>query len=71
MWTSNSVIAWLIAGVGLATDHLGPPPRGRAPGWSAGLVVARRPAGHTEEHRRPVVQRDAIDAEGGRVSGER
>jgi len=42
MWNSNSVMAWLIARAGLATDHLGPPLRGRAPGWSAGLAVARR-----------------------------
>jgi hypothetical protein len=42
MWNSNSVIAWLIATTGLATDVLRPPPRGRAPGWFAGLEVARR-----------------------------
>jgi hypothetical protein len=42
MWNSNSVIAWLVASVGLPTDHLRPPPRGRAPGWLAGLEVARR-----------------------------
>ena len=44
MWNSNSVTAWLIAGAGLPTDHVGPPPRGRAPGWDAGLEVARRDA---------------------------
>ncbi|MDX6689470.1 MAG: hypothetical protein QOF55_365 [Thermoleophilaceae bacterium] len=42
MWNSNSMIAWLIATAGLPTDQLRPPPRGRAPGWSAGLEVARR-----------------------------
>jgi hypothetical protein len=42
MWNSNSVIAWLIATAGLSTDRLRPPPRGRAPGWFAGLEVARR-----------------------------
>jgi hypothetical protein len=42
MWNSNSVIAWLIAGAGLSTDALGPPERGRAPGWDAGLELARR-----------------------------
>ena len=42
MWNSNSVIAWLIATAGLPTALLRPPPRGRAPGWLAGLVVARR-----------------------------
>ena len=43
MWNSNSMIAWLIATAGLPTDLLRPPPRGRAPGWDAGLEVARRP----------------------------
>jgi hypothetical protein len=42
MWNSNSVTAWLIAAAGLPTDRLQPPPRGRAPGWHAGLEVARR-----------------------------
>jgi len=42
MWNSNSMIAWLIFSAGLATDRLRPPPRGRAPGWDAGLDVARR-----------------------------
>jgi hypothetical protein len=42
MWNSNSMIAWLIAAAGLPTDLLRPPSRGRAPGWHAGLEVARR-----------------------------
>lgn len=42
MWNSNSVIAWLIATAGLPTDELRPPAGGRAPGWDAGLAVARR-----------------------------
>ena len=42
MWNSNSVIAWLVARAGIATDPLGPPPDGRAPGWDAGVVVAQR-----------------------------
>jgi hypothetical protein len=45
MWNSNSMIAWLIASADLSTGHLRPPPRGRAPGWDAGLVVARRTRG--------------------------
>jgi hypothetical protein len=44
MWNSNSMIAWLIAGAGLPTDALRPPPNGRAPGWDAGLEVAGRRA---------------------------
>jgi hypothetical protein len=50
MWNSNSVIAWLIAAAGIATDDLRPPPGGRAPGWQAGLVVARR-GGYDRERR--------------------
>ncbi len=42
MWNSNSVAAWLIATAGLPTALIQPPLRGRAPGWSAGLEVARR-----------------------------
>jgi len=42
MWNSNSLVSWLLAGAGVDTDQLQPPPGGRAPGWDAGLVVARR-----------------------------
>ena len=42
MWNSNSVISWLLESTGLPTASLAPPERGRAPGWDAGLVVARR-----------------------------
>ena len=42
MWNSNSVIAWLIARSGIDTESIHPPTAGRAPGWQAGLVVARR-----------------------------
>jgi hypothetical protein len=41
-WNSNSLIGWLIAKAGLSTDELHPPLNGRAPGWNAGLEVARR-----------------------------
>jgi hypothetical protein len=44
MWNSNSVIAWLIAAAGIPTEAIEPPPGGRAPGWRAGVVVARRAA---------------------------
>ena len=44
MWNSNSITAWLIARSGLAVDRVELPARGRAPGWTAGLVVARRQA---------------------------
>jgi hypothetical protein len=42
MWNWNSMIAWLITRSGLDAADLKPPPGGRAPGWDAGLVVARR-----------------------------
>jgi hypothetical protein len=42
MWNSNSMIAWLVSAAGLPTGRLRPPGNGRAPGWHAGLEVARR-----------------------------
>jgi hypothetical protein len=42
MWNSNSLISWLIARSGLDVELIQPPVRGRAPGWRAGIVVARR-----------------------------
>jgi hypothetical protein len=42
MWNSNSFIAWLLERSGLDTESIHPPAGGRAPGWQAGLVVARR-----------------------------
>ena len=44
MWNSNSLTSWLLAGSGHDTEDPAtqPPARGRAPGWSAGLVVAHR-----------------------------
>ena len=42
MWNSNSMIAWLLATAGLPADRLRLPAHGRAPGWGAGLEVARR-----------------------------
>jgi len=44
MWNSNSIVAWLLARAGLGAEAIRPPAGGRAPGWRAGLVVARRPA---------------------------
>ncbi len=42
MWNSNSVIAWLLTRGGLDIEAILPPAGGRAPGWDAGVVVARR-----------------------------
>ena len=43
MWNSNSLISWLIARCGLDVESIQPPAGGRAPGWQAGIAVARRP----------------------------
>ena len=42
MWNSNSVTSWLLAMSGVPTGSIGLPEHGRAPGWRAGLVLARR-----------------------------
>ncbi len=42
MWNSNAIIAWVIACSGLDADAIRPPVGGRAPGWRAGLVAAKR-----------------------------
>ena len=42
MWNSNSVISWLLARSGLDVESIRPPRGGRAPGWRAGIVIARR-----------------------------
>lgn len=42
MWNSNSVTSWLLAVAGVDAASLAPPMDGRAPGWTAGVVVAER-----------------------------
>lgn len=42
MWNSNSFVAWLLTRAGIDVSALRPPPGGRAPGWSAGVVAAER-----------------------------
>lgn len=42
MWNSNSVISWLVKRAELAAEAVRPPRGGRAPGWRAGITVARR-----------------------------
>ena len=42
MWNSNSVVSWVLQRADLIEAVGGPPTGGRAPGWSAGVVVARR-----------------------------
>jgi hypothetical protein len=42
MWNSNSLISWLVVRSGLDIDSIHLPTGGRAPGWRAGIAVARR-----------------------------
>ena len=42
MWNSNSVLSWVLTRSGIDTTELNPPSGGRAPGWSAGRIVALR-----------------------------
>ena len=42
MWNSNSTISWILARAGVDVDSVRPPAGGRAPGWKAGIAVARR-----------------------------
>lgn len=42
MWNSNSLISWLLVHAGLDAESIRAPSGGRAPGWQAGVVVARR-----------------------------
>lgn len=44
MWNSNSLAAWLLERSGVDAAAVTPPRPGRAPGWRAGIVVARRPS---------------------------
>jgi hypothetical protein len=45
MWNSNSLASWLIARSGIDVEAIDPPQGGRAPGWRAGIVIARRQQG--------------------------
>jgi hypothetical protein len=42
MWNSNSFVSWLLVRSGFDASEIHPPAGGRAPGWHAGLVLARR-----------------------------
>jgi hypothetical protein len=50
MWNSNSLISWLLARSGHDLTTVSPPAGGRAPGWSAGLVVAMREESTNKAH---------------------
>jgi hypothetical protein len=42
MWNSNSTISWLLARGGFDVESIPLPRGGRAPGWKAGITIARR-----------------------------
>jgi hypothetical protein len=42
MWNSNSLVSWLLTRTGIDADGIELPAGGRAPGWHAGIAVARR-----------------------------
>jgi hypothetical protein len=42
MWNSNSIISWLLARAGIDAAKIQLPPRGRSPGWHAGIIIAGR-----------------------------
>jgi hypothetical protein len=44
MWNSNSLISWLLVSAGIEIDRIPLPVGGRAPGWDAGIAVAKRAA---------------------------
>jgi hypothetical protein len=44
MWSCNSVISWVLTRAGVNIEEISPPPRGRAPGWNAGIAIATRHA---------------------------
>jgi hypothetical protein len=43
MWTSDSVVSWLLVRAGLDLTRVQPPAGGRAPGWGAGIEDAHSP----------------------------
>ncbi len=42
MWNSNSFVSWLLARAGVDAAAIEPPTGGRAPGWDAGIALARQ-----------------------------
>ena len=49
MWNSNSLVSWLLGRSGHDLTTVRPPAGGRAPGWTAGMVVAARQTTADEE----------------------
>jgi hypothetical protein len=55
LWSCNSITSWILTAAGVDVDAIVPPPHGRAPGWRAGITVARRDvsAARSIHRRRP------------------
>jgi hypothetical protein len=68
MWSCNSVISWALTRAGIATEAVPLPRCGRAPGWDAGIEVARRAA---TADREPSSGRPSVRSDGRRRFGER
>ncbi len=62
MWNSNSTISWLIARSGLDVESIALPRDGRAPGWQAGIVIARRQQAEAAQSRPPATALRDINA---------
>jgi hypothetical protein len=60
MWNSNSLTSWLITRSGLHGESIQPPAGGRAPGWDAGLVVARRQEARADPLARETLPTNAL-----------
>jgi hypothetical protein len=69
MWNSNSLISWLLARSGHDMTAVRPPEGGRAPGWSAGLVVAARQASAPPENGASKMQETGLRGAGREPSG--
>jgi hypothetical protein len=50
MWNSNSLISWLLVSAGLDIAQVPLPVGGRAPGWDAGITVARAATTQSRAH---------------------
>jgi hypothetical protein len=57
MWNSNSTVSWLLASSGLDVESIPLPHHGRAPGWNAGITIARRQQAPGIDDTRPASDR--------------
>jgi hypothetical protein len=51
MWSCNSIISWALTRAGLEPEAIRLPAGGRAPGWDAGIAIARSGDGGHRHHR--------------------